>query len=80
MMKKTVWGGLRNFFAGNIIDVAEVNQLHWLEESRQWLENVDQTHLVLASGKPVLQKNCICISRKKQLTTTTGSFPESERI
>ena len=37
----------------NIIDVAEVNQQRWLEESGQWLENVD---LVLASGKPVLQK------------------------
>ena len=23
--------------------------------SGQWLENVDRTHLVLASGKPVLQ-------------------------
>ena len=22
----------------------------------KWLENVDQTHLVLASGKPILQK------------------------
>ena len=34
----------------------EVNQQRWLEESRQWLENVDRTHLVLASDKPVLQK------------------------
>ena len=24
----------------------------------QWLENVDQAHLVLASGNPVLQKIC----------------------
>ena len=39
-----------------IIDVAEVNQWRWLEDSRQWLDNVDQTHLVLASGKQVLQK------------------------
>ena len=39
-----------------IINIAEVNQHHWLEESGQWLENVDRTHLVLASGKPVLQK------------------------
>ena len=38
------------------MDVAEVNQRHWLEESRQWLENVDRTHLVLGSGKPVPQK------------------------
>ena len=29
---------------------------HWLEESRQWLENVHQTHLVVASGKLVQQK------------------------
>ena len=34
-------------------DVAEVNQLRWLQESGQWLENVD---LVWASGKLVLQK------------------------
>ena len=41
-----------------MIDVAEVNQRRWLEESGQRLENVDGTHLVLASGKPVLTKNC----------------------
>ena len=34
----------------------EVNQRHLLEENGQWLENVDRTHLFLASGKPVLQK------------------------
>ena len=39
-----------------IVHVAEVNQQRCSEESRQWLENVDQTHLVLASGKLVLQK------------------------
>ena len=39
-------------FRGNIINVAEINQWHWLEESEQWLENVDR---VLASGKPVLK-------------------------
>ena len=39
-----------------IVDVAEVNQWHCLDESGQWLENLDQTHLVLASGKLVLQK------------------------
>ena len=31
-------------------------QGRWLEESEQWLENVDWTHLVLASGNPVVQK------------------------
>ena len=37
-----------------IVDVAEVHR-RYLEESGQWLVNVYQTHLVLASGKPVLQ-------------------------
>ena len=34
----------------------DVNQRHCIEESRQWLENVDQMYLVLASG------NFFCIS------------------
>ena len=38
------------------IDVDEVNQHRWLKESGLWLENVDRNHLVLASGKPLLQK------------------------
>ena len=37
-------------------NIAGVNQQRWLEESGQWLENVDRNHQVLASGKPVLQK------------------------
>ena len=37
------------FFRVRIIDVSEINQ------SGQWLENVDRTHLVLARGKLVLQ-------------------------
>ena len=40
-----------------IVHVAEVNQQRCLEESGQWLENVDQTLLVLASRKLVLHKN-----------------------
>ena len=39
-----------------IVNFAEVNQWHCLEESGQWLKNVNQTHLVLACGKLVLQK------------------------
>ena len=35
------------------VDVAEVKPRPCLEESEQWLENVDQTHLILASGKLV---------------------------
>ena len=38
-------------------DVVEIYQLCWLEESGQRLVNVDQTHLVLASGKPSTTKN-----------------------
>ena len=38
-------------FRRKIIDIAEVNQRLWLEESGQWPEN-----LVPASGKPVSQK------------------------
>ena len=45
------------FSEEKIINVAQVNQQRSSEESGQWLENVDRTHLVLASGKPVLQKN-----------------------
>ena len=33
---------------GKIVDGAEVNQRRCLEESGQWLDNVDQTHLILA--------------------------------
>ena len=53
------------FIRRKIINVAEVNQRRCLEESGQWLENVDPTHLVLASGKPVLQKKTLvqCTSR-----------------
>ena len=35
------------FSEKKIVNVAEVNQLRWLEESGQWIENVNQTHLVL---------------------------------
>ena len=37
-----------------IVAVSEVNQQSSLEESEPRLENVDWTHLVLASGKLVL--------------------------
>ena len=39
-----------------IVDVAQANKRPCLEESGQWLENVNQTPLILASGKLVLQK------------------------
>ena len=48
--------GVSHFFEEKIINVAEVNSQHWLEESGQWLDFVDRTHLVLASGRPVVRK------------------------
>ena len=45
------------FSEEKIVDFAKGYQRHCLEESGQWLENADQTHLVLASGKLVLQKS-----------------------
>ena len=49
-------------FRGKIVHVAEVNNWHCLEKIGQWLENVDQTLLVLASGTLVLQKMLVNIS------------------
>ena len=47
------------FSEENLVDVAEVNQWRWLEESRQWLENVDQTHLAPAGANLVIQKGLL---------------------
>ena len=53
----TQWPWIRySAFTKIYFDVAEVYRWLWLEESGQRLENVDQTHLVLASGKLVQQK------------------------
>ena len=64
-------------FRGRIIDVAEATQWRWLEESGQWHENVDPTHLVLASGKPVLQKNTVkpWSWRTRRIWPPRGSCP-----
>ena len=51
------WSWNKDFSEEKIVNVAEVNQQRCLE-SEPWLENVEQTHLVLASRKLVLQKNC----------------------
>ena len=49
-------GSILTVFEHKIVNVVEVNQRLCLEESGQWLENIDQTHLVLAGGKLVQQK------------------------
>ena len=46
-------------FRGKTINVADIIQWCWLEDSRQWLENVDWTNVVRASGKPSGQKHAI---------------------
>ena len=46
-----------NFLEEKSVNFAELNQQRCLEESRQWLENVDRTHLVFAKGKIGLQKD-----------------------
>ena len=49
--------GIPKYFSDKtIVDAAEVNQLRYLEESGQWLENVDLNHRALVSGKLVQQK------------------------
>ena len=47
---------LGHSWPGSIPSGTGVNQQYCLEESGQWLENLDSTHLVLDSGKLVLQK------------------------
>ena len=39
-----------------MVDLVEVNQRGCIEESGQWHDNINRTHLVMASGKPELQK------------------------
>ena len=39
----------KNFSEEKIVDGADVDKRHCLKESGQWLENVDQTHVILAS-------------------------------
>ena len=45
----------KNLSKEKVFNVAEVNQMDFLDGNGQRLENVDRTHQVLASGKLVLQ-------------------------
>ena len=51
-----------------------VNHRRCLEESGQWLENIDWTHLVLASGKVVLQKRNDSVTAESLKLTTVSHF------
>ena len=53
--------------------VDEVNQRLCLEESEQWLENVDRTNLVLGSGKLVLQKRGLNLMNVRWLDSIVPS-------
>ena len=57
------------FSLEKITKVAQVDQRHCLEDRRQWLENVDQTHLALASGKLVLQNRAFTYKSLKLYNT-----------
>ena len=59
----------RNYFRGKLIGVTQINYGRWFEESGQWLENVDQTHIVLASGKPQQEKR-----KRSSLATNWASL------
>ena len=48
--------GFKPLHSPKIVDVAEVNQWRCLEESGQWLENVDEAHLVLTGVTKRTQK------------------------
>ena len=59
-----------------MVDVAEGYQWWCLEESRQWLENVTQPNLVLASGKLVPQKGWVGAVVVAQLAEWSLPTPE----
>ena len=54
--------------ACSTLKFADVGQRRCLAKSGQWLENVDQTHLALVSGKLVLQTTV--------LPPNTDDFPQ----
>ena len=61
LASRPIWPGFdsqhsRTFSEEKLVDVAEVSQRHCSEEIGQWLEYVNQTHLVLVTGKLALQK------------------------
>ena len=47
------------FSKEKIPNAALVNQQRCFEESGQWLETVDQTHLVMATGELVLKNKIV---------------------
>ena len=70
----------KTFSAEEIVNVTEVNQQRCLEEGGQWLENVDQTLLVLASGKLVQKKLFAARKNKVRILYTqisTKSIPKT---
>ena len=59
------------FTVEKIVEVAEVNRQCCLEESGTWLENIDRTHLVLASTtKKLFFDECFLINESEALFST----------
>ena len=50
LLRPVGFSAFPSFFGGKIINVAQVNQQRWLEESERWPENVDLTYLVRGTG------------------------------
>ena len=75
-----------SFSEENIVDVAGVYLSSRWEESGQWLENVDRTHLVLASGKLDLQKmmedkkNSFCLVLTQAINAWSWENQYKDRI
>ena len=56
--------------------IAEVNLWRLLKESVEWPENVDQSHLVLASGKLVAgKKKYFLLSREQNISPSWAKYP-----
>ena len=64
MLPQVLFPAFPRFLEEIFFAIAEDNQRRWLEESIQWLENDDRTHLVLTSGKLVLKKFKCCLVEK----------------
>ena len=56
----------------NFIPLAEVNRWRLLKESVEWPENVDQSHLVLASGR---QEEIFSRIKRTKHITFMGKIP-----
>ena len=64
----------QNIFRWKIIDFGKVSFRRWLEESGQRLDNVEWTHLFLACGNQVQQKNYEDVAINYSIVLLSASF------